>query len=78
VTATDPLAEVLVVSGPEQVLSAEAHEDGTVETVSVRPVLVYAKQPDGSLIELFGEEKRAALSEFWASAEVFRAEDGRC
>lgn len=77
-TTNDPLDRLLVVSGREQVLSVEVHEDGTVESVVVRPIRVFTRQPDGSLVELHDEEKRQALTEFWASVDVFRAEDGQC
>jgi hypothetical protein len=33
---------------------------------------------DRLLVELHDEEKRQALTEFWASVDVFRAEDGQC
>jgi hypothetical protein len=55
----------LVVTGPEQIVSIEVHEEGVIETLTVRAVSVFDRRPDGSLAELLGEEKRQALAEFW-------------
>jgi hypothetical protein len=70
VSAIDPLDRFLVVSGPEQALSVEVHEDGLIESVTARHVRVFEKRPD-ALVELHGEEKRAALAEFWDSVDAF-------
>ncbi|MFI0939165.1 hypothetical protein [Streptomyces sp. NPDC021020] len=55
----------LVFTGPEQIVSIELHGEGVIETLVVRSVTVFDRQPDGSLLELHGEEKRQALIEFW-------------
>jgi len=70
VSANDPMDRLLIVSGPEQVVSVDVHEDGLIEALTLRSTRVFEKRPD-SLVELHGEEKRAALAEFWASVDAF-------
>ncbi|MEV1096459.1 hypothetical protein AB0I87_13440 [Streptomyces sp. NPDC049952] len=64
--------------GPERLHDITVHnrEDGSavIETVSTRPVRAFEKQADGSLVELHGEAKAAALEDFWADVDIFNAE----
>lgn len=71
--------DLVVGYGPEQVEDIEIHDqpDGSavIETVTVRPIRVFEKCPDGSLKELFGEAKTRALEAFWASVNDINGED---
>ncbi|MGW3734751.1 hypothetical protein [Streptomyces sp. NPDC005148] len=66
-----PLDQFIVAHGPEQIEDITVHEDGAIETVTLRPIRVYDKRPDGSLVELHGEAKSAALEAFWNATDVF-------
>lgn len=66
--------------GPEQLHDIAVHQDApgepaVIETVTVRPIRVYEKCPDGSLKELFGEAKEHALTAFWAEGASDNGED---
>jgi hypothetical protein len=64
---------LIVGYGPEQLHDIEVHdrEDGSavIETVTYRPIRVFEKQPDRSLLELHGEAKDRALEAFWAAVD---------
>ncbi|AMW13332.1 hypothetical protein A4E84_29850 [Streptomyces qaidamensis] len=65
--------DVIVGYGPEQIEDIEVHErpDGSsvIETVTCRPVRVWEKRRDGSLVELHDEAADAALDAFWAAVD---------
>ncbi|MER6236515.1 hypothetical protein ABT185_10675 [Streptomyces clavifer] len=61
--------DVLVGYGPPTVQDVTVHEDGHLESVVTRPVRAFEKLPGGSLRELHGEEKDAALEAFWTSID---------
>jgi hypothetical protein len=68
--------EVIVGYGPEQLHHIAVYQDApgeaaVIETVTVRPVRVFERRPDGALEELFGQEMNAALAAFRADAERF-------
>ncbi|MFD0210834.1 hypothetical protein ACFVH9_17275 [Streptomyces hirsutus] len=67
------LDDYFVGYGPTQVHNIEVHEkpDGSsvIETVTYKPIRVFEKCPDGSLVELFDEAKDNALTAFWADME---------
>ncbi|CAM5670435.1 hypothetical protein SCYAM73S_02483 [Streptomyces cyaneofuscatus] len=72
--------DLIVGYGPEQFQDVTVHqgapgEPAVIETVTVRPIRVYDKRPDGSLEELFGEAKTAALNAFWADVERFNQQE---
>ncbi|MFD7858543.1 MULTISPECIES: hypothetical protein [Streptomyces griseus group] len=72
--------DLIVGYGPEQLQDITVHQDApgepaVIETVTVRPVRVYDKRPDGSLVELFGEAKTGALTAFWADVERFNQQE---
>lgn len=58
----------VIVPGPELVQDVTVHEDGTVEAVTVKPMHVFVRRPDGSLEELFGEVAARTLEEFWGTS----------
>lgn len=58
-TTYDP-AFLIVRHGPVTVEDVTVHEDGSIETVTTRPILVFTWTRDG-LVELHGEEKATAL-----------------
>ncbi|MFF9210461.1 MULTISPECIES: hypothetical protein [unclassified Streptomyces] len=74
-SAVDPLEQFLVAYGPEQLQDITVHdrEDGSavIETVSYRPIRVFEKQSNGSLLELFGQAKADALDTFWQDVAAF-------
>ncbi|MET7847664.1 hypothetical protein ABZT48_05345 [Streptomyces avermitilis] len=65
------LDRYFVAHGPEQIEEIRVHEDGVIETVTVKPIRVFDKRPDGSLEELFGEAATTALTASWADVERF-------
>ncbi|MDC2953361.1 hypothetical protein PO587_02705 [Streptomyces gilvifuscus] len=70
--------DLIVGYGPEQVEDITIHQDApgepaVIETVTVRPLRVFEKCPDGSLKELFGEAKDNALTAFWADVARFNS-----
>jgi hypothetical protein len=70
--------DVIVGYGPEEIADITVHQDApgeaaVIETVTVRPIRVYDKRPDGSLVELFGEAKDTALTAFWADVVRFNS-----
>jgi hypothetical protein len=58
-TAYDP-ALLIVRHGPVQVEDVTVHDDGSIETVTTRPISVFNYTPAG-LVELHGDEKAHAL-----------------
>jgi hypothetical protein len=75
------LDEVIVAYGAEQLADIEIHErpDGSavIEEVTVRPLRVWQKGPDGSLTELFDEAADRALADFWPSYERLADEENQ-
>ncbi|MFF3558943.1 hypothetical protein ACFYXS_02725 [Streptomyces sp. NPDC002574] len=67
---------LIVTNGPEQIEEIRVHSDGVIESVVSRPIRVFERQEDGSLVELHGDEKAAALEAFWASVDIFKQENG--
>ncbi|MFJ3359559.1 hypothetical protein [Streptomyces anthocyanicus] len=71
----DPWERVLVVYGPERLQDIAVHdqEDGSavIESITSREIRVFEKRPNGALLELFGEAKDTALSDFWADCAAF-------
>ncbi|MFE7361475.1 hypothetical protein [[Kitasatospora] papulosa] len=69
--------QYLVGYGPERVHEVTIHnrENGgaVIETVTSKPLLVFEKQADGSLVELHGDAKDRALEAFWADVETFNS-----
>ncbi|MGW0854157.1 hypothetical protein [Streptomyces sp. NPDC002690] len=63
--------ERFIVGYGAQPIQNTVHEDGVIKTVTMRPVRVFEKCPDGSLLELFDKAKSAALAAFWVDAERF-------
>ncbi|MFJ3665045.1 hypothetical protein ACIPSE_01175 [Streptomyces sp. NPDC090106] len=67
--------DLLVSYGPERVEDIEIHDqpDGSavMEAITVRPIRVFKKCPDGSLVELHGKARDTALEDFWSSVERF-------
>ncbi|PPS71983.1 MULTISPECIES: hypothetical protein [Streptomyces] len=65
--------DYFVAHGPEELQDIQVHErpDGSsvIETVTCRPVRVWEKRPDGSLVELHDEAADAALEAFWAAVD---------
>jgi hypothetical protein len=65
------LDDYFVGYGPEQIEDIQVHErpDGSavIETVSIRPIRVWDKRPDGSLVELFGQAADTAIEAFLAA-----------
>ncbi|WP_406431580.1 hypothetical protein [Streptomyces sp. NBC_01589] len=45
------------------------------ETVTVKPLRVFEKRPDGSLVELHGAAKDHALDAFWAASDLFNQQE---
>ncbi|MFE9865891.1 hypothetical protein ACFYPZ_24655 [Streptomyces sp. NPDC005506] len=74
----DPWERYIVGHDSRKVQQVQVREriDGVdiVETVTTKPLQVYDKRPDGSLVELFGEAKTAALDAFWEGVERFNEE----
>ncbi|MCX4608704.1 hypothetical protein [Streptomyces mirabilis] len=62
---------VIVDYGPEQIEEIRVHEGGVIETVTTKPIRVFDKRPDGSLVELFGAVATTALTASWADVERF-------
>ncbi|WP_371538416.1 hypothetical protein OG210_21965 [Streptomyces sp. NBC_00466] len=75
----DPWERYIVGYDSRKVRQVQVREriDGVdiVETVTTKPVTVYEKRPDGSLTELHGEAKTAALDAFWADAQLFNEQE---
>ncbi|MFD8072183.1 hypothetical protein ACFV3E_05970 [Streptomyces sp. NPDC059718] len=65
------LEGLIVASGPERIEEVRVHEGGVIEAIATRPLRVFERQPNGSLEELHGDAKTAALEAFWASVTHF-------